>query len=68
MYIEKSREKSQRIVGCNQRVGNSLGSVSKITEVGLAEKKEKIKRLQYIKKVHTCYQQCRSARVTANII
>lgn len=31
-------------MGCKQRVGNSLGSVSKITKVGLAKRKEKAKR------------------------
>lgn len=34
-------KKSQTAAGCKHRVGNSLGSVSKITKVGLAKRKEK---------------------------
>lgn len=39
-------------MGCKDRVGNSLGSVSKITKVGLAKRKEKkeAKRQQHNKK------------------
>jgi len=37
----KGEEKSQTTVGCRHRVGNSLDSVPKITEVGLAKGKGK---------------------------
>lgn len=34
--------KSQTIVGCKHRVGNSFGSLSRTSEVGLAKRKENI--------------------------